>query len=141
MRVTPAITIDESELTETFMRASGPGGQNVNKVETAVQLRYDAGRSASLSEPVRKRLLALAGSRATKDGVIVITAQRFRTREQNRVDARARLKDLIERAARPPRPRVKTQTPYAAKRRRLEEKKRRGVIKAGRARPLSGDTD
>lgn len=124
--------VDERELEERFVRASGPGGQNVNKVSTAVELRFDVRRSAALPEPVKERLLKLAGSRATEAGLIIISAQRFRTQERNRADARERLAGLIERAATPPRPRVATKVPFGEKRRRIEHKKRRGEIKAGR---------
>ncbi len=136
--VTPAIQIDEREIAESFIRASGPGGQNVNKVSTAVQLRFDAGRSASLPEPVRQRLLRLAGSRLTHAGVIVITAQRFRTQEANRRDALDRLVGLIARAAEPPVPRKPTRPTRASRRRRLESKARRSGVKVLRGRP-AGD--
>lgn len=128
------ILIDERDIDERFIRASGPGGQNVNKVSSAVQLRFDAANSAALSEAVRARLLKLAGSRATKDGVIVIEASRFRAQEQNRADARARLAALIEKAATPPKKRIATKTPKSAKRKRLEGKARRSEVKAGRGR-------
>ncbi|MBY0422649.1 MAG: aminoacyl-tRNA hydrolase [Parvularculaceae bacterium] len=127
--------IDERELSETFVRASGPGGQNVNKVSTAVELRFDAARSAALPEAAKARLLKLAGSRATEAGVIIIVAQRFRTQERNRADARARLVDLVERAATPPRPRVATRVPAGEKRRRVESKVRRSVTKERRRAP------
>src|SRR6187549_2095068 len=104
IRITDTISIDEAELTESFVRASGPGGQNVNKVATAVQLRFDIPNS-SLPAPIRARLLRLAGSRLSADGVLTIDARRFRTQEQNREDARERLAALIRQAVEPPRPR------------------------------------
>lgn len=133
MRAGP-LYIDERDLEERFIRASGPGGQNVNKVSSAVQLRFDAARSTALSEAVRERLLKLAGSRATKDGVIIIEASRFSAQERNRADARQRLAALIEKAATPPRKRVATKTPKSQKRKRLEGKARRSEIKQGRAK-------
>ncbi|MGE5141551.1 MAG: alternative ribosome rescue aminoacyl-tRNA hydrolase ArfB [Rudaea sp.] len=129
IRVTPAIVIQEEELHEEFVRASGPGGQNVNKVSTAVQLYFDARRSPSLPGAVRERLLRLAGKRATDEGVIVIQASRHRTQEQNRADARERLIDLVRHAAEPPRPRFKTRPTAAAREKRLESKKRQSRIK------------
>jgi ribosome-associated protein len=129
IRITPSIAIHEDELAESFLRASGPGGQNVNKVETAVQLRFDVGASASLPDAVKVRLERLAGSRMTRERVLVITAQTHRTRERNRAEALARLVDLIRRAAVAPKPRRPTRPTLAAKKRRLEGKKRRSVIK------------
>lgn len=128
--VTPAIFLDENELSFRFVRSSGPGGQNVNKVATAAQLRFDVGNSPSLPGDVRVRLIRLAGRRITAEGVLIIEAKRFRTQEQNREDALERLKELIRAAAVPPRPRKKTKATKASKERRLEEKKRRGKAKS-----------
>jgi ribosome-associated protein len=127
--VTAKIALDDREIAEFFVRASGPGGQNVNKVASAVQLRFDARRSPSLPAGVRSRLERLAGSRLTRDGVIVITAQRHRAQARNRQDALARLLDLIRRAAHPPPKRRVTKPPRAARERRIESKKRRAGIK------------
>ncbi len=135
LRITPRITLDEAELDERFITAAGPGGQNVNKVATAVQLRFDLGRSPALTEPVRQRLAALAGRRVTQDGVLVITAQRFRTQERNRADARERLVEMIRAAAEPPAKRIATRPTLASKRRRLEGKAARAGLKRGRIRP------
>ena len=132
--VTPNISLDESEISETFVRASGPGGQNVNKVSTAVQLRFDVRRSPSLPKPVRLRLEKLAGSRLTKDGVLVISADRYRTQERNRADALERLVGMIREATVPPKPRRPTRPTAASKRERLESKKRRGQVKGLRQR-------
>jgi len=136
MRVTDSISIDESELTEDFVRSSGPGGQNVNKLSTAVQLRFDVRHSPSLPNEVAVRLMQLAGSRLTKEGVLVITAQRHRTQERNRQDARERLAELVRQAAVVPRKRRPTKPSKAAREKRLESKKRRGSIKGlRRAKP------
>src|SRR5712692_403574 len=129
IRIDERISIDDSELKERFIRASGPGGQNVNKLASAVQLRFDARGSPNLPDDVRARLERLAGRRLTRQGVIVITAQRHRTQERNRQDALDRLIELIERAAVAPVPRRKTKPTRGARERRLESKKRRGSIK------------
>src|SRR6476659_5487086 len=118
--VTPTIALDEREIEESFVRASGPGGQNVNKVATAVQLRFDVARSPALPERVRTRLAELAGNRLTRDGVVVITAQRYRTQERNRQDALERLLELIRRAAAPTVPRRPTKPTFASRLRRRE---------------------
>jgi ribosome-associated protein len=136
IRITPAIALDDAELHEDFLRASGAGGQNIQKVETAVQLRFDVRHSPSLPEGVRTRLERLAGRRLTKDGVLVITAQRHRTRERNRADALERLVALIREAAvPPPPPRRPTRPGKAARARRMDGKTRRAGVKAMRARP------
>ncbi|MBI2713442.1 MAG: aminoacyl-tRNA hydrolase [Rhizobiales bacterium] len=129
-RVTDTIAIDDSELSETFVRASGPGGQNVNKVSSAVQLRFDVRRSPSLPNDVAVRLMRLAGKRLTKEGVIVIIAQQHRDQTRNRADARERLFELIRQAAVRPVPRRATKVPKAQKRKRVEGKKHRGHIKS-----------
>lgn len=130
IRITDKISIDEAELHETFVRASGPGGQNVNKLSTAVELRFDARFSPNLPTDVSIRLQKLAGNRLTKDGVIVIEAQRHRTQDRNRADALARLVDLIRQACHVPKPRRATKPSRAAKAERVDRKKQRGKIKS-----------
>ena len=139
IRVNAKISIDEREIAESFVRASGPGGQNVNKLSTAVQLRFDVRHSPSLPSEVAARLERLAGSRLTREGVLVITAQRHRTQARNRQDALDRLIDLVRRAAVPPVPRRPTRPTAAARERRIEGKKRRGGIKGLRRAPRSFD--
>ena len=124
IRITRTITIDESEIQEYFVRASGPGGQNVNKVATTVQLRFDVSNSRSLPEEVRTRLISLAGNRITEDGILIIDARRFRTQSRNREDAIARLVELIRNAAQRPKIRRKTRPTLTSKIRRLESKRR-----------------
>jgi ribosome-associated protein len=131
--IKPGLVIADQELSERFIHASGPGGQNVNKVASAVQLSFDVRRSSSLPEAVRAALMRL--SRLTKDGVLVITARQYREQERNRADARARLAEVIRKAATPPKPRRATRVPKPSKRQRLESKKRRGRMKQNRARP------
>ena len=132
--ITPSLAIDEKEIAFDFIRSSGPGGQNVNKVATAVQLRFDVKQSPRLTEDVRKRLASLAGRRITNEGVLVIEAKRFRTREQNRQDALDRLVALIRKAAQKPKPRKKTKPTRASKERLLAAKRHRSRIKHMRRR-------
>jgi ribosome-associated protein len=139
IRITSTISLGESELEITFVRSSGPGGQNVNKVATAAQLRFDVARSPALPAAVRQRLTARVGSRLTRDGVLIITARRFRTQERNRADAIERLVELIRSAATPPKPRRKTKTPRVAKARRVDEKRRRSATKRLRENVASED--
>ena len=130
IRITDQIAIDEREIEESFIRSSGPGGQNVNKLATAVQLRFDVRGSPSLPNDVSVRMQRLAGSRLTNDGVLIITAQRFRTQERNRADALERLTDLVRQASVAPKKRRPTRPSKAAKRERLDAKKRRSSIKS-----------
>ena len=137
IRITGTIEIDPAEIREKFIRASGPGGQNVNKVATAVQLRFNVKKSPSLPEDVRLRLLGLGGKRISQRGVLIIDARRYRSRQRNRQDALDRLTDLIRRAASKPKLRRKTKPSLASKERRLDAKKRRARVKSlrGPVRP------
>lgn len=137
IQVTPSIAIDESEIEESFVRASGPGGQNVNKVSSAVQIRFDVRRSPSLPNDIAIRLMKLAGSRLTQDGVIVIVAQAQRSQKRNREEAVERLLELIRAAAVRPQIRRATKPTKASKERRLASKERRSGVKAGRSKPVA----
>jgi ribosome-associated protein len=139
IRVTPTISIDEREIEESFIRSSGPGGQNVNKLATAVQLRFDVRRSPALPDDVRARLERLAGRRLTRDGVLIITAQQYRTQERNRQDALDRLLEMIREAAVRPVPRRPTKPTAGSRKRRLEGKRRRSAIKGLRGGKPSFD--
>ncbi|MGH8125885.1 MAG: alternative ribosome rescue aminoacyl-tRNA hydrolase ArfB [Rhodanobacteraceae bacterium] len=139
MRISASIDIPESELTERFLRADGPGGQHVNRTESAVELRFDVARSPSLPDGVRARVLARRDRRLNDDGVLVIQARRFRDQARNREDVRVRLAGIIRMALTPPKPRVATKPTRASKERRLVGKKRRGTVKRNRGRAWSED--
>ncbi|MBI4761060.1 MAG: alternative ribosome rescue aminoacyl-tRNA hydrolase ArfB [Chloroflexota bacterium] len=134
LEITPTLQLDERELQFDYLRASGPGGQNVNKVATAVQLRFDVVNSPSLASDLKGRLLRLAGKRINADGVLIIEARRFRTQEANRADALRRFVELLQKAAVPPKPRRKTKPTAASREKRLQEKKRKGEVKRTRGK-------
>ena len=139
IEITPEVVLSEDEIEERFVRAPGPGGQNVNKVSSAVQIRFDAAHSAALSDPQFRRLRAIAGSRMTRDGVIVLTAHTHRSQDLNRQDARARLSEMIRQALTAPKFRVPTRPTLAAKGRRLTAKRVRSDVKQGRGRVRAED--
>ena len=139
LEITPTFFIDERELQLEYMRASGPGGQNVNKVATAVQLRFDIINSPTLASDHKGRLIRLAGNRVTTDGVLILEAKRFRTQEQNRQDAIQRFVELLQKALIPPKPRKKTRPTAASKTRRLKAKKIKGEVKRMRNKPIETD--
>jgi ribosome-associated protein len=130
LRITSSISIPESEITFDFTPSSGPGGQNVNKVATAVRLTFDAGRSPSLPVMVKERLKKLAGTKMTSDGILILIGRRYRTQERNRVDVTARFTDLMQKAAKRPKKRIPTHPGIAAKEKRMENKKRQGEKKS-----------
>jgi ribosome-associated protein len=139
LQISPTLVIDAREIQESFIRAEGPGGQNVNKVSTAVQLRFDVARSPSLSAELKQRLMRIAGSRMTQDGVLVIVARRFRTQSQNREDALEQLKTLLRQAEIRPKPHLKPKVPLSQKRRRQDDKSRQSAKKQLRRVDRRGD--